>query len=148
MNTFPPPSRQSGGDRRETTNQENQQNMKTTRKPTIETRIEAARAVFEKYAPFLVEVEAELNHAPGYLFEMILGSQPQNPCSDGFKSRETLQDQSCRDTKPLADEAIPSAAWELSQVFGNLELAPLKVQRTAAKRIESVIRRHREALAA
>lgn len=121
---------------------------KNTRKRTIETRIEAARAVFDKYAPFLAEVEAELNHPPGFLFEMILGSQPQNPCSNGFQSRATLQDQSCRDTTPLADEAIPSAAWELSQVFGNLEHATLKVQRTAAKRIESVIRRHHESLAA
>lgn len=120
---------------------------KTTSKPAIETRIDSARAVFDKYAPFLAEVEAELNHPPGYLFEMLLGGAPQNPCADGSDSRASLQEQCTNHMKPLTEEQIPTAAWELSQVFGNLEFAPLKVQRTAARKVEAVIRRHREALA-
>lgn len=121
---------------------------KTTPNPTIETRIEAARAVFDKYASFLAEVEAELNHPPGYIFEMLLGGSPQNPWSNGFEVRESLQEQCSRDTKTITDGEADSAAWEIVQVFGNLELAPIEVHHTAAEKVEAVIRRHQKQLAA
>lgn len=120
--------------------------MKTSR-TKIQTHINAGRAVYQQLEEYIAELEIALGHKPGFIVRMLLGGAPINPCPTGFAERDGLKEECEFDIEPVTDEEIPRAASEISAVIGCLATAPLKVHRTASRRVESVIHRHRQTLA-
>lgn len=122
--------------------------MKTSRNQTnLQTHINAGRAVFQQFEEYIAELEIALGHKPGFVVRMLLGGFPVNPCPTGFAERDAIEEECEFDIEPVTDEEIPWAAREITGQIGCLATAPLKVHRTASRRVESVIRRHRKTLA-
>jgi hypothetical protein len=121
---------------------------KSSKQPSTEARIQAGREVFEKYATYLAEVEQALELDPGTLAEMLLAGATMNPFNDGYSLRDSLKSKADKGGRSEEEVDIASAAWEVVGVFANLENSAVQDHRTASRRVEKIIHRHREVLAA
>jgi hypothetical protein len=121
---------------------------KPSKQPSTEARIQAGREVFEKYATYLAEVEKALELNPGTLAEMLLAGNTMNPFNDGYSLRDSLKCRADKGGRRVTNVDIKSAAWEVVGVFANLENSAVQDHRTASRRVEKIIHRHQETLAA
>ena len=115
---------------------------------TRQQRIDAIRAEFEKHIEYLADIEEAVGHEPGFAATIVMGSAPICARQTSFRSRSSIKDPGGIDMEPLRDAEIPNVAWELAEIIGCLEVASLQKKLVAARRVEMVLRRHREKLAA
>lgn len=126
--------------------------MKTTRKPTNETRAKAARKALEKFLPLLVELEEAFDQPAGFLTEMALRTAVRSPFCDGYSSRRTFDEPARHHTKKASRKAIDDLAGELATELGCFvpdernHYTPTLLE--VEGKLKPILHRHREVLAA